>query len=109
MIKLKIISVLCLICSIMFTIQIFDILQHQGMSFDILVYLGLLMMTLELAFFFQSNHQTHQTQVDFTSNPPHNPTIELEAAENHQTYAFHWTKIGLITAAFSYLVQTLFI
>lgn len=90
----------------MFTIQIFDILQHQGMSFDILVYLGLLMMTLELAFFFQSNHQT---QVDFTSNPPHNPTIELEADENHQTYAFHWTKIGLITAAFSYLVQTLFI
>ena len=109
MIKLKIISVLCLIFSIMFAIQIFDILQHQGMSFDLLVYLGLLMMTLELALFFKSNRNIHKTQIGLSSNTAHNPTLEHEAAKNHQTYAFHWTKIGLSTAAFSYLLQTLFI
>ena len=109
MIKLRFIQFLLLLCSVSLTIQLFDMFKHQGMNLDLLIYLGLLMISLELMLHFKSNaHESLRPSNSVSATSSASP-LHIQENTQNQSHHFNWSKIGLGTAAISYLIQSLWL
>lgn len=81
------------LCSIFIIINLFEISQSNLLSLDALIQLGLLMLTLELAIYMKPMPTTIQE---------HQPT-QLETKP--KKYAFYFSKIGITSLMFGYMIQ----